>query len=150
MKKFVYIAICWYLKTFKGLNISDLYKKIANKTNVKVLELRMFEKLMIRTILRKMDIIYLKKCEELSVIPDFLKFKPPRLDVYENVQKFYHKVLLEQIRIANREFYSAKKARDDMMQNLRGRLTISQYQLLLQQIRDLSINRIAIEKRKTH
>ena len=27
MKKFVYIAIYWYLKTFKGLNISDLYKK---------------------------------------------------------------------------------------------------------------------------
>ena len=31
-----------------------------------------------------------------------------------------------------------------------GRLTISQYHLLLQQIRDLSIKSLVIEKRKTH
>ena len=38
MKNVFCIAIYWYLKTFKGLNISDLYKKVANKTNVKVFQ----------------------------------------------------------------------------------------------------------------
>ena len=66
--------------------------------------LRNLEKSMIRTIMRFIDINYLTKYEELGKIPVFLKFKPPKLLVYDNNDKFHRKVLLKQSKIARTQY----------------------------------------------
>ena len=69
----------------------SVYTKIARKTGISLSLLRNLENSMIRTVIRFMDINYLPKCEELGIIPEFLKFKPQKLQVYDNVDRFYKK-----------------------------------------------------------
>ena len=73
MKKYKLLAILWYIKTFKSLSLLELYNHIARKTTVTALEVRKLEKLMIKTNMRSMDLKYLRKCDNLSLVPDFLK-----------------------------------------------------------------------------
>ena len=40
LEKVLWLTINWYLKTFKGLSLSELYNKIVNMTDVEVFELR--------------------------------------------------------------------------------------------------------------
>ena len=62
MNKVVFFAINWFMKTYNGLTISELYNKIAKMANVEVSMLRKLEKPMIKTSMRLMDTKYLKKC----------------------------------------------------------------------------------------
>ena len=79
MKKVLLLAINWYIKSCKHLSLYSVYIKIARKTSISLSQLRNLENSMIRTVMRFMDIKYLTKCEELGIIPEFLKFKPPKL-----------------------------------------------------------------------
>ena len=143
-------AILWYIKTFKSLTILELYNHIASKTTVTALELRKLEKVMIKTKMRYMDLKYLKKCDNLGLVPEFLKFKPPKLNVYEKVDSFYRKVLLEQIGLANKEFHSIKKEKNDLKNIICNKLSISQYYLVISHIKEKSIKNLVIEKKNTH
>ena len=85
------LAINWYIKSCKHLSLYSVYIKIARKTGISLSLLRNLENSMIKTVIRFMDINYLPKCEELGIIPEFLKFKPQKLQVYDNVDRFYKK-----------------------------------------------------------
>ena len=150
MNKIFLLAINWYIKTCKNLSLYSIYIKIARKTGISVSMIRNLESSMIRTIMRFMDINYLTKCEELGIIPEFLKFKPPKLQVYDNIDRFYRKVLLEQLKIARIEYNIAKNNRNEILKVIRNKTSISQYHLLLSSIKEKSIKRKILEKKQRH
>ena len=150
MNKNFLLAIKWYIKTCKNLSLYSIYIKIARKTGISVSMLRNLESSMIRTIMRFMDINYLTKCEELGIIPEFLKFKPPKLQVYDNIDRFYRKVLLEQLKIARIQYNIAKNNRNEILKIIRNKTSISQYHLLLSSIKEKSIKRKILEKKQRH
>ena len=112
--------------------------------------LRNLENSMIITVMRFMDINYFTKCEELEIIPEFLKFKPPKLLVYDNVDRFYRKVLLEQLKIARTQYNIAKNNRNEILKVIRNKTSISQYHLLLSSIKEKSIKEKILDKRQRH
>ena len=124
MKFVILCAIKWYLKTFKSQPVTKIYNDIARLFDVSVVEIRKLEKSMIRTEMRLLDIRYLKRCDELSIIPEFLEFKPPKLEVYHRVDKFYKKVLVEQLQLAREEFCLAKKIKNDNLVAIRSKLSM--------------------------
>ena len=150
MEKVFLLAINWYIKSCKNLSLHSVYTKIARKSSISVSMLRKLEKSMIRTIMRSMDINYLTKCEELGIIPEFLKFKPPNLVVYDNVEKFYRKVLLEQLKMARVEYNTAKNNNKEMLDIVQKKLSISQYHLLIHSIKDKSIKEKVLDKKLRH
>ena len=97
-----------------------------------------------------MDINYLTKCEELGIIPEFLNFKPPKLLVYDNVDRFYRKVLLEQLKIARTLYNIAENNRNEKLKVIRNKTSISQYHLLLSSIKEKSIKEKMLDKKQRH
>ena len=59
--------------------------------------LRQLEKATVQAAKKELDIMYWKRCIDLQVCPEFIKFKPPRLKQYSNVNKLYNSVIFKSI-----------------------------------------------------
>jgi len=82
--------------------------RIAASEGTQVNKLRHFEKLYQKVTKQKLDVKYFDKCIEMKLIPDFLKFKPPDLDVYKN-QDYYAKIVSDQRKLIINELKSSKR-----------------------------------------
>ena len=83
MKLEILFAAKLYIKTFKTLAIGTIFKKFANPGSIDFKTLRKFEKLSCKIATLKMDLKFFNRCEDLGIIPEFLKFKPPRIEAYK-------------------------------------------------------------------
>ena len=90
------IATYWYIKSNRNLPFGQLMHRVANKGMVSKQDLKHFEKLAIKRSSYQEHLRYFDKCIELDLIPDFIKFKPPDLEVYKDPQMYYRQVLFYQ------------------------------------------------------
>ena len=83
----------WFKKSNSSL--PTLYFKICSKRGgeLKVRNFRQLEKNGAKVIKLILDEKYLLSCLELRICPDFLKFKKPKLSVYNNSHNLYQSVL---------------------------------------------------------
>ena len=88
---------------FNGLTLPKLYYSLRNSRSLDVGSLRKLEKHGLRITKLTLDIVYFKNCLELGVCPKFLRFKPPKLRVYQNPKSIYDGVISKQISILERE-----------------------------------------------
>ena len=90
-KQTLYICLLskWYIKSYKKLNLINTYKVIAKSSKVNIMDLKKFEKVCIKVKKLDCDIKYFESCQEMELIPEFLKFKVPNLKIYSNSESYY-------------------------------------------------------------
>ena len=78
--------------------------------------LRAFEKRGHKLVKLGLDVKYLKNCADLNICPEFLKFKPPKLNVYKDGRDLYRTIVRKKLkeidkdkRIAQTRFNNQKK-----------------------------------------
>ena len=54
-----------------------------------IIELKKFEKICVKVTKLDCDIKYFESCQEMELIPEFLKFKVPNLKIYSDSDSFY-------------------------------------------------------------
>ena len=119
-----------YVNTFKSLPIGKLFNKLANLRDVEVQTIRKLEKLTCKLATLKLDLKFFNRCEELEIIPEFLKFKPPRLKAYDNASQYYRQALIEQRNTVTKELRMVKKEHREINSLLKQKLSSSQFGLL--------------------
>ena len=127
----------------RNLPISSVFHQIANQGVIGISILRRFEKLSLKYALHKLHLRYFDKCLELDVIPDYLKFKPPRLDAYNNSRAYYTKAVNEQRKIVGAKVKELKLQYEEITAKLKSQLSVLDFQLLI-----YSINTQIVEKAK--
>ena len=91
------------LSYFNGLTLPKFYYSLRNSRSLDVRSLRKLEKHGLSVTKLTLDILYFKNCLELGVCPKFLRFKPPKLRVYQNPKSIYDGVLSKQISILEKD-----------------------------------------------
>ena len=82
----------------KCSSLPKLYHGIDSKRKIPVSTLRAFEKQGHILVKLQLDIKYFETCLDLDLCPEFLKFKPPNLSVYNNAQYLYGPILRKKLR----------------------------------------------------
>ena len=94
MKKNIFIllsiAVLWIKKIY---SLPKLYFSLSSKRDITVQELRKLEKLGLKVGKLRLDCKYLETCCNLNICPEFLKFKPPNLKVYNSTKDLFQRVL---------------------------------------------------------
>jgi len=68
-----------------------------SKRGVPVKDLKQIEKFGQKVVKLKLDVKYFELCTDLSLCPEFLKFRPPKLKVYEDSNDFHRIVVLRKL-----------------------------------------------------
>ena len=110
------ISSCkWYLLSTKNLPTIEHMKKIAASEGIRLKELRNFEKLYLKVTKLKLDVGYFDKCLEMNLVPNFLKFKPPDLEVYKH-QDYYLRIVSDQRKLIINQLKASKRELKSMYQ----------------------------------
>lgn len=143
------LAIKWYCITFQNLSTGNIYQKLASSRDIKVSVFRNFEKLLCKLTTSRMDLRFLNRCQELELIPDYLKFKPPELDAYKNIKQFHIKALKEQISLARERSRTIRREFSEIYSYLKDHLSICELRLLMATI-NKHTSKIRAEKESRH
>ena len=138
MNKIIICSCKWYIKTTQNLPTITLMNRIAASEGTQVNKLRHFEKLYQKVTKQKLDVKYFDKCIEMKLIPDFLKFKPPDLDVYKN-QDYYAKIVSDQRKLIINELKSSKRELKSIFQTLRTKISLLKFIALINNLLNKSI-----------
>ena len=99
----------------KVTSLPKLYYRISTKRGITVRKLRNLEKVGWKTVKIKLDLKYLQTCLELDLCPEFLKFKPPNLKVYNKPRDIYRLVVKKKLKeikceenLADRKYQTIK------------------------------------------
>ena len=65
--------------------------------------LRKLEKATVQAAKKELDIVFWKRCIDLQLCPEFLKFKVPKIKQYRNVNKLYNSVITKSLEDTNYE-----------------------------------------------
>ena len=84
--------ILWY---WKISSLPKFYYRLSNRRGVPVKKCRALEHAGKVVIKSKLDVIYWERCQDLGLCPNFLKFRPPKLKQYRNVENIYQQVVVE-------------------------------------------------------
>ena len=87
----LYLATIWYKKS---TSLPKLYFSISNRRGVKVKDLRQIEKFGYKVLKLRLDVKYLDICADLGLCPEFLKFKAPKLKIYDDSQEL-HQIIVQ-------------------------------------------------------
>ena len=98
----------------------------------------------------KLDLQYFDKCYELNLIPDYLKFKPPKLEVLKNSDSFYKQALFEQKKDVLKRLRECKSEYQNSVNNLRSSIGLMQFRVLVSVITSRTVKSRVIEKKKRH
>ena len=112
--------------------------------------LRQFEKISRRLAGLKLDLMYFNKCEELSLIPQFLTCKLSSHEAYRNSKVFFKKALGEQKKLVAGKLKDCKIEYKRQAANLRQKISICQFRLLVSSLRLNATTKIIAEKTKRH
>jgi len=82
--------------------------RIAASEGIRLKELRNFEKLYLKVTKLKLDVGYFDKCLEMNLVPNFLKFKPPDLEVYKH-QDYYLRIVSDQRKLIINQLKASKR-----------------------------------------
>ena len=102
----LYIAILWYKKT---TSLPKLYFSISSKRGIQVKDLRQIEKFGQKIVKLRLDIKYFEICSNLNLCPEFLKFRPPKLKVYNDSSDWHRVIVLKKFKEIKRDLYKAEK-----------------------------------------
>ena len=150
MMKTRLLVLQWFIKCNKNLPVGKLYHRIAQKGVVSKDTLRQFEKLVSKLASYQQHLKYFDRCIEMNLIPEFIKFKPPDLEVYQDPNIFYKKVLHEQRRLVS---ITTKEIRAEyyvLLNILRTKLNTFDFRLLLLLLNENVVKKLLIEKINTH
>ena len=117
---------------------------------MKISTLRQYEKLSVKYALHKLHLQYFDKCLELNLIPEFLKFKPPRLDAYRNSKAYFTKAVNEQRKVVGAKLKDLKDQYDKLTSELISRLTSSDFHRLVNSINTHAVDKAEKERVKQH
>ena len=108
------VAAIWFSKT---TSLPKIYYKISNKRGIPVSTLRAFEKQGHKLVKLRLDVKYLEACLDLNLCLEFLKFKPPNLNVYGDGtnRELFKVVVKEKVKEVDR----IKKAAEVRFNNLK-------------------------------
>ena len=143
-------AMKWYFNTFSNLPIGKIYHSIAKKGVTSMENLRQFEKVTIKLSDHKLHLQYFDKCLELNLIPNFLKFKPPNLEIYQNPNIYYRKALIEQKKNVASKLREVKHEHDNLMCTLASQLSVFQFRLLMYCMKTQVLQKTETKKARTH
>ena len=136
----LFIFSCkWYINTFKNLPIIVLMKRIAACEGIQLKELRSFEKLYQKVTKLKLDTKYFDKCLEMKLIPEFLKFNPPDLEVYRQ-QDYQLKVVSDQRKLIINELKTKKREFKQIYQSLKVKTSTFKFIVFRNNLRNNSIS----------
>ena len=127
---------------WRNLSTGEIFHRMATKGVVDKSSLRQFEKVCLKLENLKLDLDYFDRCAELNLIPEFLKFKPPNLEVYNNSNAFYQKVLNEQRRLVLGKLTDCKKDHKQQACKLTSSLSIFEFSRLTECIYNRSIKKV--------
>jgi hypothetical protein len=99
----------WYLKV---TSLPTLYYELSNRRGIEINKFKRLEKLAYKVTKWKLDIQYFEDCQYLKICPEFLKFKAPRLKVYNDSTGIYGQVVREQISVLQRELQAIRRRYD--------------------------------------
>ena len=150
MYKIKILVMQWYIKTNKNLPIGKLFHRIAQKGVVTKDILRQFEKLVSKLAAYQQHLRYFDRCIEMNLIPEFIKFKPPDLEVYKDPSIFYKKVLHEQRRLVLTTTREIRAKYQAFLEMLRNKLNTFDFRLLLLLLHENVIKKLVLEKNITH
>ena len=102
----LFITSLWYKKS---TSLPQLYFAISNRRSVTVKDLRQIEKLGYKVLKLRLDVKYLETCSNLNLCPDFLKFKPPKLKVYQNLSDLHQIIVRKKINEVKKELAKVEK-----------------------------------------
>ena len=148
--KFKLLLLQWYVKTNKNLPIGKLLHRIASRGVVSKQNLRLFEKLALKYASYQQHLRYFDRCIELDLIPDFIKFKPPDLEVYKDPKIYYIQVLKEQRRLAAISLKEIRAEYNNILTYLRTSISAFDFRLFVVLLQRQSVQKLIIDKNKTH
>ena len=134
----------------EDLPVAAILHLIANKGVVKISTLRQYEKLSVKYALQKLHLQYFDKCLELDLIPEFLKFKPPRLDAYRNSKAYFTKAVNEQRKVVGAKLKDLNDQYEKLTSELISRLSSSDYRLLVNSINTHTVEKAERDRVKQH
>ena len=109
----------WY---YKVSTLPKLYHRLSKRSGATVRKFRGLEDAGKKMVKRNLDVMFWQRCIDLEICPDFLKFRPPRIRQYKNVQQMYQHVVKESLYIAKSDFDFSQKRffsmKDDVTANL--------------------------------
>ena len=100
MKNWLIWIFLWYSKIS---SLPKLYYRMHNRKGVRVKECRTLENAGRSVVKCALDTIYWERCLDLNLCPSFLKFRPPKLKQYQNVDTIYKQVVQESYNISKAE-----------------------------------------------
>ena len=85
--------------------------------------LRSFEKKAATLTKKELDIRFWERCLDLKLCPEFLKFKPPKLKQYDNVERIYLDIVKKSLTDTRREMDQVKRELDTLKDNIFPKLS---------------------------
>ena len=83
---FLSCVAIWLLKI---TSLPKLYFRINIRRGIAISQLRQLERVSLKVVKLKLDLRYFQTCIDLSICPEFLKFKPPRISAYSRPADLY-------------------------------------------------------------
>ena len=104
--------MCFYLWILQISSLPKLYHRLHSKGGPKVADFRKLENLGHQLTRRILDVEFWNRCLDLRVCPQFLKFKSPKLNLYDNTEHLYQSNMLmveNSLKVAEKDHHRAKK-----------------------------------------
>ena len=99
----------------------------------------------------RLHLKYFDNCLELNLIPEFLKFRPPNLEAYNNnTNKFYVQAVKEQRKITAQKLRETKHRYSELVTTMTSRLSVMNFRLLFVCVQQQVVNKIIEEKKRKH
>ena len=104
--RILWLLALWLFKSTSS--ISQFYFNISNRRGVPVKLLRKYEELSYKLAKKSLDKEFFATCLDLEMCPDFLKFRPPRLEAYKSTNLIYKQVVRQQLEFVQSEVHNTK------------------------------------------
>ena len=142
-KQTLYICLLskWYIKSYKKLNLINTYKVIAKSSKVNIMDLKKFEKVCIKVKKLDCDIKYFESCQEMELIPEFLKFKVPNLKIYSDSESYYKLALNKFIESVKKEKEKSKSVKLKLYNQLKTEISFIKFKFLIKKISECSLQK---------
>ena len=144
------LILHWYIKTFINLPFGKILHRIASKGVHTKQDLRQFEKLALKLASYQQHLRYFDRCIELDLIPDFIKFKPPHLEVYKEPKMYYRQVLKEQRRLVSQSLKEIRAEYNSFLTYLRTSVSTLEFRLFMVLLQKQSVQKLILDKNNTH
>ena len=132
------LATKWDLKVFSKVSSPPtLYFRLASARGVEVQLFRKSEKSAVRLAEKLLDEDFFQTCLDLQLCPKFLKFRPPNLRTYEDVNSIYHQVIQHEIKVLRDEKATPNRVYNEYKDSILNVISITQGICLLTVLCDM-------------